>query len=189
MLFSGIGEIREHHTSAGRRLVRVFLHFDAGESVGIACQMSIGGDIKEMRFSLLKLNLICALQTFAFGAVLLSSLPLVAAPVVPVGNREKIESALDQEITVEGTIERIGESKTRSILFVNFEGLERGGFTVIIRQRTLAGDFVKFDPEFALNLVGKHVRITGTVSAYRGGFQMQVFAPSQIEFLATDQES
>jgi len=137
----------------------------------------------------MKMNLSGALRILALGAALLSSLPVAAASVVPVTDREKIELALDQEITVEGTIERIGESKTRSILFVNFAGLERDGFTVIIRQRTLAGDFVKFDPEFAPNLVGKHVRVTGTVTSYRGGFQMQVFAPSQIEFLATDQES
>lgn len=110
-------------------------------------------------------------------------LPLMGSEVVPVTEREKIEASLDKEITVEGRIERIGESKTRSILFLNFEGLERGGFTLIIRQGTLAGDYVQHDPAFGPSFVGKNLRVTGTVTTYQGGFQMQVFAPSQIEVL------
>jgi DNA/RNA endonuclease YhcR with UshA esterase domain len=108
---------------------------------------------------------------------------VLAADVIPVIERERIEASLDQEITVEGRIERFGESKTRSILFLNFEGLERGGFTLIIRQGTLAGDYEQHDPAFAPSFVGKNVRVTGTVTTYKGGFQMQVFAPSQIEVL------
>lgn len=109
--------------------------------------------------------------------------PVAAGEVIPVTERERIEASLDQEITVEGRIERIGESKTRAILFLNFEGLDRGGFTLIIRQGTLAGDYVQHDPAFAPSFVGKNVRVTGTVTTYKGGFQMQVFAPSQIEVL------
>ncbi|MFY8216478.1 MAG: hypothetical protein ACOVMP_07740 [Chthoniobacterales bacterium] len=109
--------------------------------------------------------------------------PATAAEVIPVIERERIEASLDQEITIEGRIERIGESKTRAILFLNFEGLDRGGFTLIIRQGTLAGDYVQHDPAFAPSFVGKNVRVTGTVTTYKGGFQMQVFAPSQIEVL------
>lgn len=104
----------------------------------------------------------------------------VAGQAVAVTDTEKIEAALGKELTIEGTVKRVGESKTRSILFINFEGLTRDGFTAIIRQRTLAGEYVKYDPEFAAAFVGKKVRITGTVSEYRGGFQIQIFAPSQI---------
>lgn len=104
--------------------------------------------------------------------------------VVPVGDRERIRSALGTEITVEGRIANIGESETRSILFLNFESVGRGGFTVIVRQGTLAGDFHRYDADFAKRFVGKQVRVTGEVSQFQGIPQMQVFAPSQIEVLS-----
>ncbi len=116
---------------------------------------------------------------FAFVCWLSTTVVLAGEPV-DVSEKAKIEAALGKELTVEGTVVRIGETKTRSILFINFEGLTRDGFTAIIRQRTLAGEYVKYDPEFAAAFVGKKVRITGTVSEYRGGFQIQIFAPSQI---------
>lgn len=122
-------------------------------------------------------------------SICLQAAPSIAAEVIPVTDRERIEASLDKEITIEGTIERTGESKTRSILFLNFEGLERGGFTLIIRQGTLAGDYVQHDPNYASGFVGKKVRVTGTVSTYKGGFQMQVFAPGQIEFLPDEPAS
>lgn len=116
---------------------------------------------------------------FSF-ACWLGAIVVVAGQPVAVTDTEKIEAALGKELTIEGIVQRIGETKTRSILFINFEGLTRDGFTAIIRQRTLAGEYVKHDPEFAAAFVGKKVRITGTVSEYRGGFQIQIFAPSQI---------
>jgi len=130
-------------------------------------------------FNVLSRFLVLALC--AVGCLVAS--PATAAEVIPVIERERIEASLDKQITVEGRIERIGESKTRAILFLNFEGLDRGGFTLIIRQGTLAGDYVQHDPAFAPSFVGKNVRVTGTVTTYKGGFQMQVFAPSQIEVL------
>lgn len=145
--------------------------------------------IPVMRFPVKNTGTKFILTVVACVSVLTSIAAIDAKSVVAVTESEQIEAALDNEITIEGRIERIGESKTRSILFVNFEGLERGGFTVIIRQGTLAGDYVKFDPEFGAGLIGRTVRITGTISSYKGGFQMQVFAPGQIEFIDTEVES
>jgi len=96
---------------------------------------------------------------------------------------DALKSRIGKETVVEGTVSRIGETSTRSILFINFEGVERGGFTVIIRQGTLAGDFVKFEPDFVSSIVGRRIRVLGEVSEYRGVPQIQVFAPSQIEIL------
>jgi predicted extracellular nuclease len=98
-------------------------------------------------------------------------------------NTEAITAAMGSEITVEGTVDRIGESKTRQILFINFADVERNGISLIIKQGTFAGDVVKFDPEYGSRLVGKKIRVTGEVTEYRGEPQIQVFAPSQLEVI------
>lgn len=103
---------------------------------------------------------------------------------VAVQNTEAITAAMGMEITVEGIVSRIGESKTRQILFINFTEVTGNGITVIIKQGTLAGDVVQYDPEFGNRLVGKKIRVTGEVTEYRGEPQIQVFAPSQMEVVA-----
>jgi hypothetical protein len=93
------------------------------------------------------------------------------APVAIAGS--KASDYVGQEVTIEGRVTAIHESPLATVLGFahNF-----AGFTATI----LAGDRDKFPADLDVRVRDKVVRVTGTVSAYRGKPEMVLRDPGQL---------
>ncbi len=96
--------------------------------------------------------------------------PVAFAETVPVSRAGEF---VGHEATIEGRVVGAYDSPLATVLAFapNF-----AGFTV----RILAADRVKFPTDAAERYRGKVVRITGSVTAYRGKPEMQVHDPTQV---------
>ncbi|MCC6848460.1 MAG: hypothetical protein IT294_08170 [Deltaproteobacteria bacterium] len=95
-----------------------------------------------------------------------------AAPTTLVGGN-RAGDYVGQEVTIEGRVAAIHESPLATVVAFspNF-----AGFTATI----LAGDRDKFPSDLAARIRDHVVRVTGTVTAYRGKPEMALHDPSQL---------
>ena len=95
----------------------------------------------------------------------------VATPPAVAGSRAS--EYVGQEVTIEGRVTAVHESPLATVLAFaqNF-----AGFTATI----LAADRDKFPPDLGGRIRDKVVRVTGTVTAYRGKPEMALRDPSQL---------
>ncbi len=94
-------------------------------------------------------------------------------------NFDALKAAVDKTVTVTGTIARTGWSPRGNILFINFEGIDRNGFGVVVPKDNK--DAVAAHGEDAAALVGKQVEITGKIVLYREKPQIQIATADQIK--------
>jgi hypothetical protein len=78
---------------------------------------------------------------------------------------EELTAAKDKVVTVKGTVSRAGWSPRGNILFINFEGVGREGFSAVVPKDNKEA-IAKYG-EDAAELVGKPVEITGTIVMYK----------------------
>lgn len=83
-------------------------------------------------------------------------------------------------VVIQGTIDRIGATQSGHITFLNFQGVERGGLVVIVREENLPGlrDAIAGFPD---SMQGKQVRVTGRLSEFRGTPQIEIRDAGQLE--------
>ena len=96
-----------------------------------------------------------------------------------VSNFDALKEAVDKTVTVTGTISRTAWSPRGNILFINFEGVGRNGFSVVVPKDNK--DAVAKYGEAAEELQGKQVEITGKVTLYRERPQIQIATADQIK--------
>ncbi len=109
------------------------------------------------------------------------------------GDSEKaVFSALDlEELTdhigkvaaVRGRLGHIGALPGERIVFLNFEGVPRGGFCGITHNTHLDALRAAFGPDFPYNLEGEEVELTGLVTEYRGIPQVELKEPQQVKLI------
>jgi hypothetical protein len=99
--------------------------------------------------------------------------PAVVAPVRPMIQGSRAAEFVGQDVTVEGRVTAIHESPLATVLGFsqNF-----AGFTASI----LAADRDKFPADLATRLRDRVVRVSGTVTTYRGKPEMALTDPSQL---------
>lgn len=101
------------------------------------------------------------------------AVPAVVAPVRPMIQGSRAAEFVGQDVTVEGRVTAIHESPLATVIGFsqNF-----AGFTASI----MAADRDKFPADLATRLRDRVVRVTGTVTTYRGKPEMAVTDPSQL---------
>jgi hypothetical protein len=99
--------------------------------------------------------------------------PAVVAPVRPMIQGSRAAEFVGQDVTVEGRVTAIHESPLATVIGFsqNFSG-----FTASI----MAADRDKFPTDLATRLRDRVVRVSGTITAYRGKPEMAVTDPSQL---------
>ena len=99
--------------------------------------------------------------------------PAVVAPVRPMIQGSRAAEFVGQDVTVEGRVTAIHESPLATVIGFsqNF-----AGFTASI----MAADRDKFPADLATRLRDRVVRVSGTVTTYRGKPEMAVTDPSQL---------
>ncbi len=110
--------------------------------------------------------------TFVIGTRLIAADAPATSPATKpaetmnVADTEALKAAVDKTVTVKGAVSRTAWSPRGSVLFVNFEGVSRDGFTAIVKKEDK--DAVSKFGEDASELVGKTVEITGKIILYKG---------------------
>jgi len=103
---------------------------------------------------------------------------LLFSAVVAKAQTASVDSSMvGKNITVCGIVERVGQSKTSMITFINFDKDDSPYTGVIYAKDTI--NFTEYNPMDFLE--GKNICITGTVSLYKGKPQIEIATPKQIE--------
>lgn len=89
-----------------------------------------------------------------------------------------LRALLGETVIVEGAIARAGESKTKTVRYLNFTSDAGRGVALVF--------FVSADPEgFQLaalkGWIGKKVRVTGTLGEYRNSLQIKIARMDQLQ--------
>jgi hypothetical protein len=86
-----------------------------------------------------------------------------------------------QLTTVRGVLSRTGSSPSGHLTFLNFQGVERGGFSVIVRRENLPAMTAAM-ADFPAGLTGREVEISGVISLHRDAPQIELRTPDQLRF-------
>lgn len=133
---------------------------------------------------LLVVVVLAAIATFAFlkpaaDSRLPAQVPLGAAVLSP-DDRDVFLSRVGQPVSVEGVVGTSGISKSGTVFFLNFQGAKRGDLSLVFFLKD-AGS--KWDRDGLESLVGKRVRVSGTVTQFQGNPQIKIEDADQIKVL------
>lgn len=107
-----------------------------------------------------------------------ASRPMAAnLPVLPASATEELQSKLGDQVSVEGEVGRVGESRNGQVRYLNFTGAARGDVSLVFFLRSGEKEFTADNLD---RYVGKTIRASGVISDYRGMLQMQIDDLSQI---------
>ena len=125
-------------------------------------------------FALAALGDIAAAQTTA-------QRPATSLKPLDANNLEQLRAHRGETVTVEGKIERQGESKNGTVRFLDFKKDYREGFVLVFF--TWKGDG-KFTKEKLADYLGKKVRATGKLTEYGSTMQIEVESLDQLKVVA-----
>ena len=120
----------------------------------------------------------------------LKELASVPAPNVPTDlpgvlaahDAASITAAVGKNATVRGKISQVGQTKTASVTFINFEGNARGQLVVIVKKEHLATLSAAFGGSLE-SLVGKTVEIRGEVILYKDTPEIDLRSPADLRIV------
>ena len=86
-----------------------------------------------------------------------------------------------EEVRVKGKVARVLTTSSGSITFINFEGIEMGGFSGVVHREEVAEIGRALGSALCDVLTGKEIVLKGRVTLYEGKPQIEVRSASQIE--------
>ena len=117
----------------------------------------------------------------------LKELASVPAPNVPTdlpgvlsaNDTAGIAAAVGRNATIRGKISKVGQTKTASVTFINFEGNARGQLVVIVKKEHLATISAAFGGTLD-SLAGKTVEVRGEIFLYKDAPEIELRAPADL---------
>ena len=101
--------------------------------------------------------------------------------VIDVKDFAKLKTMEGKTVAVRGTVSEVFTPASGSVTILNFDGLKRRDFNVVIRKANLDAVNAGFGGNVA-DAVKQHViTVTGPISLYRGNPQIDVSKPEQIK--------
>lgn len=90
-----------------------------------------------------------------------------------------------QETVVVGDVSRVGVGPTGVVHFINFKGVPREGFTVVVKKGNISAFTEKFGADFPFNLTGKRLRVRGQVYIFtnKNEPQIELISPEQLSII------
>ena len=98
-----------------------------------------------------------------------------------VTDHEKIKAEEGQTVSVKGTVKEVFTPRSGARKLVNYEGIARGDFNVMIPKEAFDALNAAFNGDFDAAVKGKTITVTGRVSLYRENPQIEVTTPEQIK--------
>ena len=111
-----------------------------------------------------------------------------AGDVIDVKDFAKLKDMEGKTATVRGTVSDTYTPASGSILILNFQGLKRRDFNVVVKKANLDAVNAGFNGGVAAAVKGHAITVTGPVSIYRGNPQIEVTKPEQIKVEAASGE-
>jgi|GEM_PF-937648 len=106
--------------------------------------------------------------------------PTVATPIEAT-DVAALTAAVGKIATVKGRIQKVGNTGTQTIYFINFTGVPRGGFVAIVRKDNLDAVAGPLGGDLGAALNGKNVEITGQIVLFKDAPQIAVKEAKQIK--------
>lgn len=101
--------------------------------------------------------------------------------VIPITDTAALKAHVGKQVTVSGTVSRVGTSKSGFIVFINFEGVNSGGFSAIVKSASLREIEQAAGANLDAALPGRRVRLSGPVSLYKEAPQIELKSADQIQ--------
>jgi hypothetical protein len=100
-------------------------------------------------------------------------------PVLSATDAKALKAHIGKEVAVEGTVVSAGAGTSDGLRFFDFSAVEKRGFVAAV----VPAVYPKLKP--LETYIGKTLRVTGTLEAYKKKTQIKVTRISQIKVLAT----
>ena len=104
-----------------------------------------------------------------------------AGDVIDVKDFAKLKEMEGKPVTVRGTVSDTFTPASGSITILNFDGLKRRDFNVVIRKANLDAVNAGFGGDAVAAVKGHTITVTGPISLYKGNPQIDVSKPEQIK--------
>jgi len=100
-------------------------------------------------------------------------------PLISATDAKALKAYIGKEVAVEGTVVSAGAGTSDGLRFFDFSAVEKRGFVAAV----VPAVYPKLKP--LETYIGKTLRVTGTLEAYKKKTQIKVTRISQIKVLAT----
>lgn len=134
--------------------------------------------IKVLRLAILAL---CAAAAFAGGG--LNAVESGGGEEFSPTETAVLRERSGQETVVVGDVSRVGVGPTGVVHFINFRGVPRDGFTVVVKKGNIPAFTEKFGSDFPFNLTGKRLRVSGPVYIFKNEPQIELLSPEQLSII------
>jgi endonuclease/exonuclease/phosphatase family metal-dependent hydrolase len=124
-----------------------------------------------------RLDLAAGLQELA--SVPAPNVPVDLPGVLAANDAAGIAAAVGKNATIRGKVSQVGQTKTASVTFINFEGNARTQFIAIVKKDHLASISAAFGGKLD-SLAGKTVEVRGEVFLYKETPEIELRAPADI---------
>ncbi|MGB8169980.1 MAG: endonuclease/exonuclease/phosphatase family protein [Chthoniobacteraceae bacterium] len=109
-----------------------------------------------------------------------ANMPAPAPVALEVADTAGLIAAEGKPVVVKGRVQKVANTKTNSVYFIDFAGAPRGGFVGIVKQDHYPAIAAALGGELAAMLEGKTIELSGKVAIYKNAPQVIVTSPSQI---------
>ena len=103
------------------------------------------------------------------------------AVVIPITDTAALKAHLGKNVSVSGKVSRVGMSKSGMIVFINFEGVNAGGFSAVVRSANLPEIEQAAGANLDAALPGRKISLAGPISLYKGAPQIEIKSADQIK--------
>jgi DNA/RNA endonuclease YhcR with UshA esterase domain len=105
----------------------------------------------------------------------------VPAVVIPITDTAALKAHLGKNVSVSGKVSRVGMSKSGMIVFINFEGVNAGGFSAVARSANLPEIEQAAGANLDAALPGRKISLSGPISLYKEAPQIEIKSADQIK--------
>lgn len=103
-----------------------------------------------------------------------------AVATIAITDTAALNAAEKKEVRVEGKVRAVGQSKNGNVNFINFEGVERGGFSCVVMRANVTAVELALGGELADVLPGKVLNVHGPVTIFNGAPQIEIKSADQV---------
>ena len=103
-----------------------------------------------------------------------------AMATIVITDTAALKAAEKKDVRVDGKVRAVGQSKNGNVHFINFEGVERGGFSCVVLRSNIHAVELALGGELADVLPGKMLNVHGPVTIFNGAPQIEIKSADQV---------
>ncbi|MGB7159440.1 MAG: hypothetical protein WBD40_15335 [Tepidisphaeraceae bacterium] len=108
--------------------------------------------------------------------------------VIDVKDFAKLKEMIGTEVTIRGKVTEVFVPRSASVSILNFDGIGRRDFNVVIPKGSLDAINAAFDGDVTKAVTNQTISVTGKVADYRGNPQIQLEKPESLKIEKSEEE-